>query len=240
MTAVRIRCAARSCKLDRRGRSHYLKPVAATSILRKRLPYRNFNAAFILIGVNLFIFFINQIAPQTIFLLAMNPVAVVERGFFWQPLTYMFAHAGITHILFNMLGVFFFGTQVEARLGSYEFLLFYGLSGLLAGLFSLGFYWMTGNVGVILLGASGAVFAVLLAFATLFPDAVIFLFGIIPIRAPVLVIGYTFIELFSQVGGGRGNVAHFTHLAGFFFAFLYFVIRLGINPIQVFIEDMRS
>lgn len=231
---------ARSCKLDRRGRSHYLKPVAGTSILRKRLPYRNFNAAFILIGVNLFIFFINQIAPQSIFLLAMNPVAVVDRGFFWQPLTYMFAHAGITHILFNMLGVFFFGTQVEARLGSYEFLLFYGLSGLLAGIFSLGFYWMTGNVGVILLGASGAVFAVLLAFATLFPDAVIFLFGIIPIRAPVLVIGYTVIELFSQVGGGRGNVAHFTHLAGFFFAFLYFVIRLGINPIRVFLEDMRS
>lgn len=231
---------ARGRRVDRRVRSHYLKPVAGTSFLRKRLPYRNFNAAFILIGVNLFIFFITQIAPQTVLVLAMNPVAVVSRGFFWQPLTYMFAHAGITHILFNMLGVFFFGTQVEARLGSYEFLLFYGVSGLLAGLFSLGFYWITGNVGVILLGASGAVFAVLLAFATLFPDAVIFLFGIIPIRAPILVIGYTFIELFSQVGGGRGNVAHFTHLAGFFFAFLYFVIRLGINPIRVFIDDMRS
>lgn len=226
--------------LDRSAVGHYLKPVAGTSILRKSLPYRNFNAAFILIGVNLFIFFINQIAPQSIFYIAMNPVAVVDRGFFWQPLTYMFAHAGVTHILFNMLGVFFFGTQVEARLGSYEFLLFYGVTGLLAGLFSLGFYWMTGNVGVILLGASGAVFAVLLAFATLFPDSVIFLFGIIPIRAPILVIGYTFIELFSQIGGARGNVAHFTHLAGFVFAFLYFVIRLRINPIRVFIEDMRS
>jgi membrane associated rhomboid family serine protease len=214
--------------------------VAGTSFLRKRLPYRNFNAAFILIGVNLFVFFINQLAPQTILYLAMNPMAVLDRGFIWQPLTYMFAHAGITHILFNMLGVFFFGTQVEARLGSYEFLLFYGITGLLAGLFSLGFYWMTGNVGVILLGASGAVFAVLLAFATLFPDAVIYLFGIIPIRAPILVIGYTFIELFSQFGGAGGNVAHFTHLAGFFFAFLYFVMRLGINPIRVFLEDMRG
>lgn len=214
--------------------------MAETSFLRKRLPYRNFNAAFILIGINLFVFFVTQIAPQTILYLAMNPMAVVDRGLIWQPFTYMFAHAGITHILFNMLGIFFFGTQVEARLGSYEFLLFYGLTGLLAGLFSLGFYLMTGNVGVILLGASGAVFAVLLAFATLFPDAVIFLFGIIPIRAPILVIGYTFIELFSQIGGTRGNVAHFTHLAGFFFAFLYFVLRLRINPIRVFIDDMRS
>ncbi|MFP4065878.1 MAG: rhomboid family intramembrane serine protease [Spirochaetaceae bacterium] len=221
-------------------RSHYLQGVTGNSIIRKPLPYRQFNAALILIGINVFVFFVNQIAPQTVFLIAMNPAAVMDRGLFWQPFTYMFAHAGITHILFNMLGIFFFGTQVEARLGSYEFLLFFGLTGLLAGLFSLGFYMMTGNAGVILLGASGAVFAVLLAFATLFPDAMIYLFGIIPVRAPILVIGYTFIEIYSQVGGAGGNVAHFTHLAGFFFAFLYFVIRLRINPIRVFLEDMRS
>ncbi|MFO8065809.1 MAG: rhomboid family intramembrane serine protease [Spirochaetota bacterium] len=213
--------------------------MAKTSLIHKPLPYRNFNAAFIIIGVNVFVYFVNQIAPQSIFLLAMNPVAVLERGFIWQPFTYMFAHAGVSHILFNMLGVFFFGTQVEAKVGSYEFLLFYGVTGLLAGLFSLGFYWLAGTPGVLLLGASGAVFAVLLAFATLFPDSVIFLFGIIPIRAPILVIGYTAIELFSQFGGAGGNVAHFTHLAGFFFAFLYFVMRLGVNPIKVFMNDMR-
>jgi membrane associated rhomboid family serine protease len=92
---------------------------------------------------------------------------------------------------------------------------------------------------VFLLGASGAVFSVLLAFATFFPSAMIYIFGIIPIRAPILVLGYTAIELFAQISGGGGNIAHLTHLAGFLFAFLYFVLRLGVNPVRVMLEDMR-
>jgi membrane associated rhomboid family serine protease len=78
------------------------------------------------------------------------------------------------------------------------------------------------------------VFAVLMAFATYFPHAQIYLMGIFPIRAPVLVIGYTAIELFSQIFSVQSGVAHLTHLAGFAFAFLYFVIRLGVNPIDSF------
>jgi membrane associated rhomboid family serine protease len=151
----------------------------------------------------------------------------------------MFVHGGLTHILFNMLGLFFFGTQVEQRMGSYEFLLFYMFTGVLAGLFSLGFYAATGNYMVFLVGASGAVFGVLLAFATFFPEAMIYVFGIIPIRAPILVLGYTAIELFSQFSGAGGNVAHFTHLAGFAFAYLYFLLRLRVNPIRVFLDTYR-
>jgi membrane associated rhomboid family serine protease len=85
-----------------------------------------------------------------------------------------------------------------------------------------------------LLGASGAVFAVLLAFATYFPDARIFIFGIFPIKAPYLVMGYAAIELFSQMANVSSAVAHLTHLAGFGFALLYFIVRLGINPIRIF------
>jgi membrane associated rhomboid family serine protease len=92
---------------------------------------------------------------------------------------------------------------------------------------------------VFLVGASGAVFGVLLAFATLYPEAMIYIFGIIPVRAPILVLGYTVISLFFGVSGGGGNVAHFTHLAGFAFAYLYFLVRLGINPIAVFIDHYR-
>jgi membrane associated rhomboid family serine protease len=119
-------------------------------------------------------------------------------------------------------------------MGSSEFTLFYLVTGVGAGVFSFIVYMLTGMYGVILLGASGAVFAVLLAFATYFPHAQIYLMGIFPIRAPVLVIGYTAIELFSQVFSVQSGVAHLTHLAGFAFAFLYFVIRLGVNPIDSF------
>ncbi|MFP4430182.1 MAG: rhomboid family intramembrane serine protease [Spirochaetota bacterium] len=209
------------------------------SILKRPLPYRQYNAAFFLIGINVLVFLFQRAAPQSIRYLAMNPVFVVAENYWWQPFTYMFAHAGVSHLFFNMLGLFFFGTQVERRWGSNEFLLYYLLTGFLAGLFSLAFYILTGNMMVFLLGASGAVFAVLLAFATLFPTAMIYLFGIIPIRAPILVLGYTALELFSQMRGAAGGIAHLTHLAGFLFGFLYFTLRLEINPIRVFLDELR-
>lgn len=202
-------------------------------IWRQPLPYREGNVTFVLIGINMAVFFLTTMNHNLATLLAMNPILTVARGFWWQPFTYMFAHSGMRHLLFNMMGLFFFGTQVERELGSYEFLLFYLLTGVLAGFFSLAMYWFTGTYMVFLLGASGAVFAVLLAFATFYPNAQIFIFGLIPVRASMLVVGYTLIELFSHSRGGS-NVAHMTHLAGFGLAYLYFVIRLRISPWQRF------
>lgn len=184
---------------------------------------------FILIMINMVVFFMSSMNRDVTTFLAMNPVLTVVQGFWWQPFTYMFVHSGISHLLFNMLGLFFFGTQVEQELGSWEFLLFYMLTGVLAGFLSLAIYWYSGTYMVFLLGASGAVFAVLLAFATFYPNAQIYIFGIIPMRAAALVTLYTFIEIFSQIRGGS-NVAHMTHLAGFGFAYLYFIIRVGLNP----------
>lgn len=204
------------------------------SILRKPFRYSYYNAAFLIIIANLLLFMFNSVAPQSRYYTAMIPGLVAGRGFIWQFFTYMFTHANISHILFNMLGLFFFGTQVEKRIGSSEFLLFYILSGTLAGIFSFIMYMLTGMYGVVLLGASGAVFAVLLAFAVYFPYARIYIMGIFPVRAPLLVVGYTAIELFSQFFSVGSGVAHLTHLAGFGFAFLYLLIRMGINPIDVF------
>ncbi len=204
------------------------------SLVKKPFRYRYYNATLFIIGINVFVFLIGLIAPNVKLYLAMNPVLVVQGKAFWQVITYMFAHANISHIFFNMLGLLFFGIQVERRLGSSEFVLFYMISGIGAGLFSLMVYWFSGNYMAVLLGASGAVYGVLLAFATLYPEAVVYVFGIIPVKAPILVLGYTVIELISQFFDTRSGVAHLTHLAGFGFAFLYFVVRLGINPIREF------
>ena len=203
-------------------------------LLGRPLPYTYNNYAFIIIVINILVFMLNSLSPHSTFYTAMIPGLVLQKGFVWQFLTYMFTHSGLSHILFNMLGLFFFGVQVERRLGSKEFLVFYLSTGVLAGVFSFVVYVLTGMYGVILLGASGAVFAVLLAFAVFFPHANIYIMGILPIRAPVLVIGYTAIELFSQIFSVQSGVAHLTHLAGFGFAYLYFVLRLGINPIESF------
>ncbi|MDR3192208.1 MAG: rhomboid family intramembrane serine protease, partial [Treponema sp.] len=187
-----------------------------------------------LIGLNILAFFAEQAFGQRWILsrFAMIP-AMVRTGYaFWTFLTYMFLHAGFSHIFFNMFALFIFGSQVERWMGSREFVLFYLLTGALAGLFSFAVYYLTGNYFVILLGASGAVFAVQLAYAVLFPDAIIYVWGILPLRAPVLVLGFTALELFFSVTGLAGQVAHLTHLAGFGFAWLYFLLRLGINPLH--------
>ncbi len=204
------------------------------SIINKQFPYTYSSVTFYIIGINIIFYMIGFIYPRSIFYTAMIPGLIIQKFYIWQFVTYMFTHGGFSHILFNMLGLFFFGMQVERRIGSYEFLLFYLLTGVLAGIFSFLIYYLTGSYNVILLGASGAIFAVLFAFAVYFPNAQIYIMGIFPVRAPVLVIGYTAIELFSQITSARTGIAHLTHLAGFGFAYLYFIIRLGINPIDSF------
>ncbi len=199
------------------------------STLRKPFRYVYFNATLYLIAANVLAFTASMVYPNLKAYMAMNPMAVLS-GYVWQPVTYMFAHASITHLLVNMIGLFFFGTAVERSMGSKEFLLFYFLTGTLAGLASLGIYIATGAWYTTLLGASGALFAVLLAFAIVNPEARIFIYGILPIRAPVMVVGYAAIEVASQLFSFRSSVAHLTHLAGFLWAWLYFALRFGINP----------
>ncbi len=208
------------------------------SILRRPFRYEFHNATLVLIAVNVGVFFLTRVSPDFLVNLAMVP-AYVARGRFWLLFTYMFAHGGISHLFFNMLGLFFFGTHVEKELGSREFLLFYLLTGVLAGAFSFAAYAATGAWVTFLIGASGAVYAVLLAFAALFPGSIIYVWGILPVRAPVLVLAYTAIEIGSQLFSFRSGVAHLTHLAGFGFAYLYFRVRLDIDPIRRFFPRDR-
>jgi membrane associated rhomboid family serine protease len=201
------------------------------NFLRRPFRYRNDGVVFWIIGINIAIFLAEKFFGLTVipFYFAMIP-GLVREGWVWTFVTYMFLHDGFSHIFFNMFALFIFGTQVERQMGSREFLLFYLLTGALAGAFSFVFYTLTGEWGIALLGASGAVFAVQLAYAVFFPDSIIYLWGILPLRAPVLVLGFTILEVFFMVTGRGGNVARFTHLAGFGFAWLYFLIRFGMNP----------
>ena len=189
---------------------------------------------YYLIGINVLVFLAQRLFPMVTYYLAMIPEAVLH-GWVWQVVTYMFVHAprSFTHILFNMLGLFIFGIQVERRMGSKEFLLYYFVTGTLAGIVSFFVYYFT-NTPAILLGASGAVFAVELAFAAFFPDAIIYIWGIIPIRAPIMVLGFTALELFFSFTGIQSGVAHLTHLSGFAAGWLYFLVRFQINPWRAF------
>jgi membrane associated rhomboid family serine protease len=158
---------------------------------------------------NVLMFFVQQTVPGVERTLKFVPALLLERP--WTLVTYMFLHANFMHILFNMLGLYFFGPRVEQRLGSQQFFALYMISGIAGGLLS--FY----NPAVAIIGASGAVYGVLLAYARFWPRDQMLIWGIIPVEVRWLVLIYTLISL---LGIGTG-VAHFAHLGGFLGAFLY-------------------
>jgi membrane associated rhomboid family serine protease len=148
--------------------------------------------------------------------LALIPELVLVRP--WTVLTYMFLHRDLGHLFFNMLGLFFFGSRLEMRLGSMRFLILYLISGLTGAVISIG---LTPQAAVI--GASGAVFGVMLGYAKYWPRDLIYIWGILPVQARWLVLAMTLVELFFARTGIESDVAHFVHLGGFVGAFLYLV-----------------
>ena len=204
-------------------------------IYKRPLAYRYYNATLTLIIINVGLFLLTLLfGSRIIRYLALTPILVIRQKEIWQVVTYMFIHGGTWHILFNMLALFIFGTPLERRLGSSEFLLYYFITGVGAGLATLVINWYAGLAMIPVVGASGAIYGLLLAYATLYPDARLFIFGILPLRAPVAVLLFAGIALVSQLTGTNSGVAHLTHLAGLVFGYLYFLIRMGINPIKVF------
>lgn len=168
-----------------------------------------------LLYANIAVYLLQMSMPEMTRLLALVPAALLVRP--WTIITYMFAHStfGLTHILFNMFALFIFGPRVEARLGGARFIRMYLIAGVTGGLLSLFFTPFASIVG-----ASGAVFGVQLAFAMFYPRDKILIWGIIPVEARVLVILMTLITLYGGFKGG-GGVAHFAHLGGYLGAFIY-------------------
>ena len=139
----------------------------------------------------------------------------------WQVLTYAFVHANLPHLLFNMFGVYMFGSDIERVWGPRRYLIYYLICALSAAAAQIlvssvtGAYYPT-------VGASGAVFGLLLAFAMLFPNRIVVpLIPPIPMRAPVFVALYGLLELVLGVTGTQAGVAHFAHLGGLAGGFLF-------------------
>lgn len=152
-------------------------------------------------------------ASRLAFELAFLPQAALVRP--WTIVTYMFVHAGFMHLLFNMIGLFFFGPRLESRLGSRGFLTLYFMAGIGGALFSFVF-----ERGVPIVGASGAVYGIIAGFAHFWPRDRIYIWGILPVEAWLLAVFMVFASLWSGIQGG-GNVAHFAHLGGLALGYAY-------------------
>jgi len=157
---------------------------------------------------------------------ALNPISgydAADKPFnfqIWQLITYQFMHGGFWHIFFNMFVLWMFGASIEDIFGSKKFLTFYLLAGISAGLFQLFVTPLLGGQGAVTIGASGAIYGVMIAFALFFPDTLIFLYFLIPVKAKYF-IGFMIVIEFLSVDSASSGVAHLAHLGGAIFAFLY-------------------
>jgi rhomboid family protein len=169
-----------------------------------------------LIVANVIVYFLELTAPGFVNMLAFTPRLAFQQP--WTFVTYMFLHdpRSFTHILFNMFALYIFGPRVEDRLGAKRFLTLYTVAGISGALLSMVF---ARNASVI--GASGAICGITLAFAWYWPNIEILIWGILPVQAWLLVVIFAGWSIFSGFGGSHGGVADFAHLGGYVGAALY-------------------
>jgi len=158
------------------------------------------------------------VRSQISFYLGLVPILVWKKYFLWQLVTYIFLHAGITHILFNLLGLWMFGGELESYWGSRKFLQYFFFCGIGAGLCTVVF---SPHQFIPVIGASGAIYGILLAYGWLFPNRLIYIYFLFPVPAKYMVIIFGLIELFSSMEGTGGGIAHLTHLGGLLFGLFY-------------------
>jgi membrane associated rhomboid family serine protease len=162
---------------------------------------------------------------------ALWPVQVIQGLRIWQPVTYLFLHGNVMHVLFNMLALWMFGVDLERRWGRTAFLRYYFVCGVGAGLTCIAASFLPRSIVrdmyvLPTVGASGAIYGLLLAYAILFPTRSIYLL-IFPVNVRIYVIIAGVLVLMQSFGGGGSGVAHFAHLGGLIFGYLYLSIGRG-------------
>lgn len=151
-------------------------------------------------------------------LFGLVPAQVLGERWVWQPFTYLFLHGNLVHLLFNLLALWMFGAPVEKQWGSREFLKFYLLCGVGAGLVSVA---AAPHSHAPIIGASGAIYGLLIAFAMLYPEAVVYLYGFFPIKARHMAVLFGVVEFAAGAADATPGVARVAHLSGMAIGYLY-------------------
>jgi membrane associated rhomboid family serine protease len=214
----------------------------ARSFLSDRLP-RGLRALLI---ANVVVFLLQWVTQGTrldeVFnLLALQPIAVVRLFFVWQLVTYMFLHGGVWHIVFNMLALWMFGRELESTWGTQRFLQFYFFCGIGAGAFVVLANYLFGDPRVSTIGASGAIYGVLIASAILWPDRIIYFNFLFPIKMKwfVAIVGaIAFLGSFNPHSG----VSDVAHLSGMLFGWVFLKLPRvhGFHPFAAVRERYRA
>ena len=155
---------------------------------------------------------------RMLFIFGLIPRMVWNDFFLWQLVSYIFLHGDIFHLLFNLLALYMFGCELERLWGSRFFLKYFFITGIGAGICTVFF---TPSLLIPTIGASGAVFGILLAYALYYPNQIVYLNFLFPIKIKYLVLIYGLLTFYFSLSGTGGNIAHIAHLGGMGFGFFY-------------------
>jgi membrane associated rhomboid family serine protease len=175
-----------------------------------------------IVWANIAMFVVTWFAPVIVHYLSLSPRDVFARGWLWQPVTYMFMHAGVFHILFNLLGIWMFGVELERMWGTTYFVKLYAVSGLGAAAVML----LLGLINEPMyddrtVGASGAFFGLLLAYGLVFPHRPILMFFLFPVPARYAVMIFGAIAFLFTTEASTSRTAHGAHLGGLVAAYIF-------------------
>ncbi|MQA31316.1 MAG: rhomboid family intramembrane serine protease [Luteitalea sp.] len=178
-----------------------------------------------LIGANVAVFLAQSFLPALTWTLGLMPAAVLGDLHLWQVVTYMFLHGGVFHLLFNMLALWMFGTELERIWGTRYFLKFYFVTGIGAAALTVVFAYTPFSFAqqlqhAIVVGASGAIYGLLLAYAMYFPERPIYMYFVFPIPAKYFVAIMGALAFYSSISDSSG-IANATHLGGLLIAYLF-------------------
>ena len=203
-----------------------------------------FNSSFftdgikLLISINFLIFLLQSISNQERILFQLFgivPSNTVFNFMIWQPFTYLFFHGGIWHVLINMFVLWMFGSELEKIWGKKIFLKYYFFTGIGSGIITVIFSL---NSSIPVVGASGAVYGILLAYGLIFPERRVYLYFLIPIKVKYFIFFIGFIAFFSSFGSNDG-VSHLTHLSGMIIGLIYLKSNFEFNNIKKIIFNYQ-
>jgi len=188
-----------------------------------------------LIIANVSVYIIQMFSGRNfLYTFGLVPYRVTRNLWVWQILTHMFVHGGLFHLLINLFVLWMFGRPIEREWGTRTFLKYYFICGLGSGVFIL----LTSlNSRTPAIGASGAIYGILVAFAMLYPDSIIYLYYLFPIKAKHFAILVGVIAFLGGISARRSNIAHFGHLGGLLVGYLYLkfdVWKHLIRPAKIF------
>ncbi len=156
--------------------------------------------------------------PVLEYFFGLNPDLVTHKFMIWQFASYMFLHGGIFHILINMFMLYMFGNELERLWGTGRFMRYYFITGIGAGICS----WIIGiNNPAITIGASGAIYGILLAYGVTYPNRVVYLNFLFPVKVKWMVLILGAIAFYSSLGGSNSGIAHIAHLGGMVVGYVY-------------------